>query len=60
MEKNVGKTDKIVRSVVALVFLYLSFKHSYWWLIVVVLLGVTAITGFCGPYKLLGVNTCKK
>ena len=59
MENNVGKTDKIIRSIIALVFLYLSFKYNYWWLIVAGLLLITIVTGFCGPYKLLGMNTCK-
>ena len=59
MEKNVGKTDKIIRVVLAVVFAYLGYAYSAWWYIVTVLLLVTVATGSCLPYKLLGINTAK-
>ncbi|HXK37513.1 MAG TPA: DUF2892 domain-containing protein [Candidatus Paceibacterota bacterium] len=60
--KNVGKWDKKVRIVLAVVFGLVAF---YWvsgafavlfWALAAVML-ITAITGFCGLYKLIGVST---
>ncbi len=65
MQKNVGKTDKIVRLVVALIIsiaIYFELFPQPWnW----VALGVSAILlltsafNFCPMYKLLGKNTCE-
>jgi len=60
MEKNVGTVDKVLRGVAAAVFLYLGYRYSYLLWIVTLLLVVTIITGFCWPYRLLGINTNKK
>mgnify|MGYP002265474216 CR=1 FL=1 len=60
MGKNVGAVDQIVRGVIAIVFLYLGYAYSYWFLIVTILLILTIITGYCWPYTLLGINTAKK
>jgi len=63
MEKNVGNLDKAIRGLLAVVFAVLAFKYSYWFLILTVMLLVTAATGFCLPYKWLGISTvckCKK
>lgn len=63
MQVNIGSTDKIVRIVAGLVLLSLVFllegKARWFGLIGVVPL-VTAFTGFCPLYTLLGVNTCPK
>ena len=59
MEHNVGKTDKIIRYILAVVFAYLGFTYNYWWFLATVILVYTAYAGFCGPYKLFGINTCK-
>jgi hypothetical protein len=60
MEKNIGKTDKIIRGVLALIFAYLGYAYSPWFYIVTVILVITIITGFCLPYKWLKINTIKK
>jgi hypothetical protein len=59
MEKNVGKIDKIIRYVLAAVSAYLGYSVSAWFYIVTVIALVTAATGFCALYPLLGINTCK-
>lgn len=58
MEQNVGKTDKIVRSVVVILFLYLGYSYSWIFYLLAALLLYTVVTGSCLPYKLLGINTC--
>ncbi|MBD3355469.1 DUF2892 domain-containing protein [Candidatus Woesearchaeota archaeon] len=60
MKKNVGKTDKAVRFIMGLIFLYLGFAYSAWWYIIAAIAFVTSFTSFCGLYKLLKINTIKK
>lgn len=60
MEKNEGKTDRTIRLIVGLIALYLSFSQSLWWLVLAIPAILTSLTGFCWPYKLLGINTAKK
>jgi hypothetical protein len=60
MEENVGKTDKIARIALAVVFAVLGYMYSPWLYLITVMLGFTAATGKCWPYKLLGINTSKK
>lgn len=56
-----GKTDKIIRLVVALGLFAAAFLTPYWWL---ALLGAvatgTVLISFCPLYALLGIDTgCK-
>jgi hypothetical protein len=63
MQVNIGSIDKTVRIVAGLVLLSLVFllegKARWFGLIGVVPL-VTAFTGFCPLYTVLGMNTCSK
>lgn len=59
MKQNVGKTDKIIRIVLGVVFIVLGIMYSYYWFIPAVIALGTAFVGFCGLYGLLGINTCK-
>jgi hypothetical protein len=59
MEKNVGVFDRVIRFIIGLVALYLTFSQSLWWFILVVLMFVTSATGYCYLYKLLGISTHK-
>jgi hypothetical protein len=60
MAPNVGTTDRIIRAIVGIVILSLFFigPKSYWALLGLIPLG-SALMGYCFPYKLLGINTCK-
>ena len=60
MEKNEGLIDRTIRLIVGIFALYLAFTYSLWWLVLAVPALLTAITGFCLPYKLLGISTLKK
>lgn len=60
MKTNVGSTDRIIRIVlgVALIGLTLTGNIGVWgWLGVVPLL--TGAIGWCPPYAILGISTCK-
>lgn len=59
MEKNVGKNDKIIRYILAGVFLILSYMISWWFIIPAGIAFLTGFLGICGLYKLFGINTCK-
>lgn len=61
MERNVGDIERIVRVVAGLGILSLVFigPKSLWGLVGLVPL-FTGATGWCPPYQLLGINTCKR
>lgn len=59
MVKNVGSTDKIIRYVLAAVFVILAIKVSWIFWILAVLAAGTAYLGMCGLYKIFGINTNK-
>jgi hypothetical protein len=60
MEQNVGKNDKLIRVFIALAFAMLGMIYSPWYYLMTIILLVTIFSGFCWPYKLLGINTNKK
>jgi len=62
MNKNIGTIDKGLRIVVGLALLAYAIwgtSNYTWvgWLGVIPL--VTAAIGWCPPYAILGINTCK-
>ncbi|GBE14029.1 MAG TPA: DUF2892 domain-containing protein [Proteobacteria bacterium] len=66
MKKNVGTADKTIRIIVGAIFgiLVLMGQASGVLAVVlgifaVVLIG-TALFGYCPPYALFGINTCKR
>lgn len=62
MAKNIGNIERVLRIVVgaALLLGFFLTDGSYNWLY---LLGIiplaTGLMGWCLPYQLLGINTCK-
>lgn len=58
--RNIGKVDRIIRAVVGLVLVSLAFigPANPWFLLGLIPL-FTAVVGWCPPYQLLGINTCK-
>jgi hypothetical protein len=62
--KNIGTIDRIVRLILAEVFLLGAFFWTYGWVQIVLYILTfamlaTASIRFCGLYTLLGVRTCK-
>ena len=67
MNKNVGKTDKLIRLIVALVlFLWVYFnkvENNTMQIIILSIAFIAALTSlinYCPLYKLLKINTLKK
>ncbi|MBN1541017.1 DUF2892 domain-containing protein [candidate division KSB1 bacterium] len=64
MKVNEGKVDRILRAVIGLILLaaaLIFLQGALVWVVAVVgvVLLVTAASGFCGLYALLGINTAK-
>lgn len=59
MEKNVGKTDKMIRYGAAVIFAVLGYTVHWAFHILAIALAFTATTGFCLLYKPFGINTNK-
>lgn len=60
MIKNIGSPERLIRILVGLALIAIVFvgpKTIWGWVGVVPLL--TGLIGWCPPYKLLGINTCK-
>ena len=61
MTQNIGDIERIVRIVGGLVLIALAATGTvgvWGWLGLVPL--ATGLVGWCPPYSLLGINTCKK
>ena len=65
MKKNMGSTDKILRSLAAIIALVLYLTGTISGTIGVILVVVavifvlTSLVGFCPLYAPLGISTCK-
>jgi hypothetical protein len=59
MVRNVGSLDQFVRLVIGLAILSLVFvgPKTYWGLLGIIPL-LTAATGFCPLYRVVGISTC--
>lgn len=66
MKKNIGKIDRVIRILIAIVasLLYITQTVSGTLGIVVLIIGaialVTAVLNLCGLYMLFGISTCPK
>ena len=63
-EKNVGKTDKIIRIIAGLLVMAASYAYvapplSYLGLLIGLVVFATGVFGTCGFYSLFGINTNK-
>ncbi len=64
MTRNEGTADRVARALLGAVLVALalwSLAGALYWiaLIVGIVLLVTAATGFCPAYRLLGIRTCR-
>lgn len=60
MQHNIGSVERIVRVVAGVVLSSMAFvgPANPWFLLGLVPL-LTGIVGWCPPYAMLGINTCK-
>lgn len=61
MKTNIHPIERGVRIVLGIIILSLIFvgPKSWWGLIGIVPI-LTGLAGWCPPYQLLGISTCKK
>ena len=60
MKKNVGSVERVIRIIAGIAILSLAFigpKSSWAYLGIIPL--ATGLIGWCPPYALLGISTCK-
>lgn len=59
MKKNIGTQDRLIRALVGIVALGLSWWFSSWLFFAVALFSFyEAAVGWCALYQLLGKNSC--
>ena len=58
MDINVGKLDKILRLILIVMFAIFGIVYSKWFFVPAIILAFTVVTGWCGLYTLLKINTC--
>lgn len=65
MTKNMGSADRAIRAVLGIVLLIAAFSAGWstLWVVLALIVGAamlgTAAMGYCPPYSLLGIKTCK-
>ena len=59
MKKNVGTADRIVRLILGIVIIGLGLYFKSWWGVIGIIPLITGLIGYCGLYRLFGINTCK-
>lgn len=66
MKKNMGPTDKMIRSIIGIIIAILYYSGIITGMLAIVLLAfaivflLTSFVSFCPLYALLGINTNKK
>lgn len=61
MTQNIGGIERILRIVAGLVLIALAATGTVaWWGWLGAVPLATGLTGWCPPYSLLGINTCRR
>ena len=59
MKQNVGSIDRGIRFVVGAAIIAAGVVYQNWWGAIGAIPLLTAIIGWCPPYAMLGISTCK-
>lgn len=59
MKKNLGGIDRTVRIIAGLGVIGAGLFFQSWWGAIGLVLLLTALIGWCPPYAMLGLNSCK-
>ena len=60
MKCNIGKTDRNIRIIIAVLIFIVGIIFQTWWGLLGLIPLLTAITGFCGLYVPFNISTVKK
>ena len=60
MTKNIHAIERVIRIIIGIVLVSMAFTEpkNMWFLLGFIPL-LTGLVGWCPPYALLGINTCK-
>lgn len=58
MKQNIGNGDKGIRVIVAMIGVYFGYVISPIFFVLSGMLLFTVVTGWCGLYRLFGIDTC--
>jgi hypothetical protein len=60
MTRNVGKAERILRILAGIVLIALAATGTVgWWGWLGIVPLATGLVGWCPPYAMLGINTCR-
>ncbi len=61
MVKNIHPIERVIRVVVGIALTTMAFTgpHNPWFLLGIIPV-LTGAIGWCPPYQILGINTCKR
>jgi len=59
MKHNVGGMERVIRIVLGLAIIGAGVMYASWWGAIGAVLVVTGLIGWCPPYAMMGINTCK-
>ena len=59
MEKNVGGMDRNLRILTGIAIIAAGVVYESWWGAVGLIPITTALLGWCPPYAILGMSSCK-
>jgi len=60
MKCNVGKTDRLIRFILAFIIFAAGIYYGSWWGLLGLIPLTSAITRFCPAYVPFGISTCKE
>ena len=60
MQKNVGGIDRGIRIAIGIAVIAAGIVYKSWWGATGLVLIATALLGWCPPYAIFGINSCKK
>ncbi len=59
MKHNIGKTDKIIRSIVGVAVISTGIYFMSWWAVLGLIPLITVVVAWCPAYLPFGISTCK-
>lgn len=59
MKQNVGTIERIIRAIVGIAVIAAGIFYQSWWGAIGAIPLFTAAIGWCPPYAILGISTCK-
>lgn len=60
MERNIGKTDRLIRIILSIALIIIGLIYNIWISVIGVIILFTAIIRFCSIYDLFGISTSER